>query len=129
MCRVPTYLYDDRTVQLLKHLLPKKAPHLTTPKFLNDLQDCALIPWFVRGYIMEHFRQIQLPPSDCPKVVLLSLPTDMNSMPPRCTTMKHSFSQLRGHQVGFCCWEFHHDHPSTLVPQVLDGARLLHSAG
>ena len=32
------------------------------------MQDCAVVPWFVRGYIMEHFRGIQLPPSDCPKV-------------------------------------------------------------
>ena len=32
------------------------------------MQDCALVPWFVRGYIMEHFRSICLPPSDCPKV-------------------------------------------------------------
>ena len=34
------------------------------------LQDCAVVPWFVRGYIMEHFRQLPLPPSDCPKVQL-----------------------------------------------------------
>ena len=32
------------------------------------LQDCAVLPWFVRGYIMEHFRQLRLPPDDCPKV-------------------------------------------------------------
>ena len=29
-----------------------------------------MLPWFVRGYIMEHFRQLPLPPSDCPKVQL-----------------------------------------------------------
>ena len=34
------------------------------------LQDCAVLPWFVRGYIMEHFRQLRLPPDDCPKVQL-----------------------------------------------------------
>ena len=29
-----------------------------------------MLPWFVRGYIMEHFRQLRLPPDDCPKVQL-----------------------------------------------------------
>ncbi len=32
------------------------------------IQDCALIPWFVRGYVLEHFRQLQLPPQRCTKV-------------------------------------------------------------
>ncbi|EIE20099.1 glutathione S-transferase [Coccomyxa subellipsoidea C-169] len=33
-----------------------------------SLVDCAMIPWFVRGYILKHFRQLELPPQRCTKL-------------------------------------------------------------
>ncbi len=33
-----------------------------------SLVDCALVPWFVRAYVLQHFRGLQLPPERCTKV-------------------------------------------------------------
>ena len=55
-------------------------------------QDCAVLPWFVRGYIMEHFRQLRLPPDDCPKVQPSMLCSwsgcGITSIASRCTTLR-----------------------------------------
>ena len=33
-----------------------------------SLVDCAVVPWFVRAYVLQHFRGLQLPPERCTKV-------------------------------------------------------------
>ena len=41
------------------------------PYFMGSefsLVDCALVPWFVRSYVLLHFRGLQLPPERCTKV-------------------------------------------------------------
>ncbi len=37
-----------------------------------------MIPWFVRGYILKHFRQLELPPQRCTKVCTCSARNEKN---------------------------------------------------
>ena len=66
------HVLQHRWMQLQSAHLYSISCHYSQQKALW-VQDCAIVPWFVRGYIMEHFRQVHLPPKDCPKVSRLPL--------------------------------------------------------
>ena len=63
-----------------------------------SLVDCALVPWFVRSYVLQHFRGLQLPPERCTK----ARPQKRVPAPDPAPTCQPLLCKLCAAQAGMC---------------------------
>lgn len=72
LCRQEQAARDKCAQEMARELLwLEEHPHAEGPYFLGNqfsAVDCALLPWFIRLFVLKHFRNFELP-KGCKRLV------------------------------------------------------------